>query len=63
MRSKGVAVAQEIANEIAANFSTRKFEDALKDWVIADNQSLRVIKSPQFRRMIATINPLAEALL
>ncbi|KAH8714040.1 hypothetical protein GQ44DRAFT_564509, partial [Phaeosphaeriaceae sp. PMI808] len=31
MRSKGVVVSQEVANEMAASFSTRKFEDALKD--------------------------------
>ncbi|KAI1557525.1 hypothetical protein PtrEW7m1_012171, partial [Pyrenophora tritici-repentis] len=37
--------------------------DALKDWVVADNQSLRVIETPQFRAMIAAVSPLAEALL
>ncbi|KAI1553008.1 hypothetical protein PtrEW7m1_012390, partial [Pyrenophora tritici-repentis] len=30
--------------------------DALKDWVVADNQSLRVIETPQFRAMIAAYN-------
>ncbi|KAI1553701.1 hypothetical protein PtrEW7m1_012366, partial [Pyrenophora tritici-repentis] len=41
MRSRGVEVSQEVANEIAASFSSSRFQDALKDWVIADNQSLR----------------------
>lgn len=63
MRAKGVEVTQEVANELAASFSTRKFEDALKEWVEADNQSLRVIETPQFRRLIKAANPLAEAVL
>ena len=63
MRSRGVEVSQEVANEIAASFSSSRFQDALKDWVIADNQSLRVIETPQFRNMIAAASPLAEALL
>ncbi|KAF7454442.1 Dimer-Tnp-hAT domain containing protein [Pyrenophora tritici-repentis] len=63
MRSKGIEVSQEVANEIAASFSTSRFQDALKDWVVADNQSLRVIETPQFRAMIAAVSPLAEALL
>ncbi|KAG9381867.1 Hce2 domain containing protein [Pyrenophora tritici-repentis] len=56
MRSKGIEVSQEVANEIAASFSTSRFQDALKDWVVADNQSLRVIETPQFRAMIAAYN-------
>ncbi|KAF7449949.1 Condensation multi-domain protein [Pyrenophora tritici-repentis] len=48
---------------MAASFSTSRFQDALKDWVVADNQSLRVIETPQFRAMIAAVSPLAEALL
>ncbi|KAA8618996.1 Dimer-Tnp-hAT domain-containing protein [Pyrenophora tritici-repentis] len=63
MRSKGIEVSQEVANEMAASFSTSRFQDALKDWVVADNQSLRVIETPQFRAMIAAVSPLAEALL
>ena len=63
MRSKGIEVSQGVANEMAASFSNSQFQDALKDWVVADNQSLRVIETPQFRAMIAAVNPLAEALL
>jgi hypothetical protein len=63
MRSKEIEVSQEVANEMAASFSTSRFQDALKDWVLADNQSLRVIETPQFRAMIAAVSPLAEALL
>jgi len=37
MRKKGVEVSQEVANELAASFSRRRFEEALKDWVQADN--------------------------
>jgi hypothetical protein len=48
MRAKGVAVSQEVANELAASFSSRQFLKALKDWVAADNQSLQVIETPQF---------------
>jgi hypothetical protein len=48
---------------MAASFSASRFQDALKDWVVADNQSLRVVETPQFRAMIAAVNPLAEALL
>jgi hypothetical protein len=48
MRSKGIEVSQEVANEMAASFSTSQFQDALEDWVVADNQSLRVIETPQF---------------
>ncbi|EFQ89514.1 hypothetical protein PTT_14188, partial [Pyrenophora teres f. teres 0-1] len=31
IRSKGIEVSQEVANEIAASFSTSQFQDALKD--------------------------------
>jgi hypothetical protein len=51
MRSKGIEVSQEsqeVANAMAASFLTSRFQDALKDWVVADNQSLRVIETPQF---------------
>jgi hypothetical protein len=63
IKSKGIEVSQEVVNAMAASFSTSQFQDALKDWVVADNQSLRVIETPQFRAMIAAVNPLAEALL
>jgi hypothetical protein len=63
MRKKGVEVSQEVANKLAASFLRRRFEDAVKDWVQADNQSLRVIELLQFRRLIQAANPLAEALL
>ena len=63
MRSKGIEVSQGVANEMAASFSNSQFQDALKDWVVADNQSLRVIETPEFRAMIAAVSPLAEALL
>jgi hypothetical protein len=59
MRSKGIEVSQEsqeVANAMAASFLTSRFQDALKDWVVADNQSLRVIETPQFRAMIAAVN-------
>ncbi len=37
MRDKGVVVSQEVANELAGSFTSRKFQDALKDWIQADN--------------------------
>jgi hypothetical protein len=63
MRQSGVQVSQDVANSLAAGFSTRRFLTALKDWVAADNQSLRVIETPQFRELIEAANPLAEAVL
>jgi hypothetical protein len=63
MRQNNVEVSQSIANEISASFGTRKFHDALIDWVASDNQSLCVVESPSFRRMIKASNPLAEAVL
>ena len=63
MRDNGVVVSQEVANELAASFQKRRFQDALKDWVAADNQSLRVIETPSFRRLIRAANPSAEAVL
>ena len=63
MRDQGVAVSQEVANELASSFTIRKFQDALKDWIQADKQSLRVIETTEFRRLIEAANPLAEATL
>jgi hypothetical protein len=63
MRTKGIEITQGVANELVAGFSTRQFQEALKDWVAADNQSLRVIETPQFRRLIGAANPLSEAVL
>lgn len=63
MRSKGTEVTQEVANEMVAGFSTRQSQEALKDWVAADNQSWRVTEKPQFRRLIEAAYPLAEAVL
>ena len=63
MRDSGVEVSQEVANEILLLFTKRKFQDALKDWIAADNQSLRVIKTPTFRQLIRAANLLAEAVL
>jgi hypothetical protein len=63
MRDSGVEVLQAVANEISASFTKRRFQDALKDWIAADNQSLRVIETPTFRRLIQAANPLAEAVL
>jgi hypothetical protein len=63
MRDKGVIVSQEVANELAGSFSSSKFQDALKDWIQADNQSLRVVETPEFRRLIEAANPLAESAL
>jgi hypothetical protein len=60
MRSKGIEVSQEVANAMVVSFSTFRFQDALKDWVVADKQSLRVIETPQFRAMIAAVNLLSE---
>jgi hypothetical protein len=40
-----------------------KSQDALIDWVASHNLSLRVIKTPTFRRVIKAANPLAEAVL
>jgi hypothetical protein len=39
MRSKGTEVTQDVANELVAGFSTRQFQEVLRDWVAADNQS------------------------
>ena len=63
MQSDGVEVSQEVANALASSFSKVRFEEAVKDWVIADNQSLRVIERPEFRAMIKAANPMAEASL
>jgi hypothetical protein len=63
MRDSGVEVSQAVANEISASFTKRRFQDALKDWIAADNQSLRVIETPTFWRLIQAANPLAEAVL
>ena len=63
MRNNGVEVSQAVANEISASFVKRNFQDALKDWIAADNQSLRVIETPTFRQLIYAANPLAEAVL
>jgi hypothetical protein len=63
MRSKGTEVTQDIANELVAGISTRQFQEALKDWVAADNQSWRAAETPQFRRLIEAAYPLAEAVL
>ena len=63
LQFKGVEISQEVANEMASSFSQRRFLDTVKDWVQADNQSLRVIETPSFRRMIAAANPLAEQAL
>jgi hypothetical protein len=38
MRSKGTEVTHDVANEMVAGFSTRQFQEVLKDWVAADNQ-------------------------
>jgi hypothetical protein len=63
MRQNNVEVSQSVANQISSSFGTHKFQDALIDWVASDNQSLRVIKTPSFRRMIKAANLLAEAVL
>jgi hypothetical protein len=63
MRQNNVEVSQSVANEISASFRTRKFHDALIDWVASDNQSLCVIETPSFRRLIKAANPLAEVVL
>lgn len=63
IRDSGIEVSQQVANEISASFVERKFQDALMDWIAADNQSLRVIETPSFRRMIEAANPIAEAVL
>lgn len=63
IRQNNVEVSQSVANEISASFRTRKFHDALIDQVASDNQSLRVIETLYFRRLIKAANPLAEAVL
>lgn len=63
MQHRGVDVPQQVANEIASSFSQKRFFDAVKNWIIADNQALRVIEIPSFRHMISTANPLAEQVL
>lgn len=63
MRENNVEVSQSVANRISASFGTRRFQDALIDWVATDNQSLRVVETPSFRHLIKAANPLAEAVL
>jgi hypothetical protein len=63
MRQNSVEVSQSVANKISASFKTRKFQEALIDWVASDNQSLRIIETPTFRRMIKAANLLAESVL
>ena len=53
-------VPQDVANELAISFSKIDFLQHLTDWVISDNQALRVIENPDFGAMIASANPLAE---
>jgi hypothetical protein len=52
MRDNNVEVSQSVANSISASFGTRRFQDALIDWVATDNQSLRVVETPSFRHLI-----------
>jgi hypothetical protein len=63
MWQNNVEVSQSVAIEISALFGTRKFHDALIDWVASDNQSLRVVETSSFRRMIRAANLLAELVL
>jgi hypothetical protein len=63
MRQNNVEVSQSVTNKISASFSTRKFHDAVIDWVASDNQSLRVVETPSFRRKIKAADPLAESVL
>ena len=59
LQLQGVRVSQAVANELASSFSQKAFRQALIDWIVADNQALRVIETPSFRQMIAVANPLA----
>lgn len=63
MRSSGLTVSQDIANELAGGFHQTKFLEAVREWIATDNQSLRVIENPAFRRLLGLANPLAEAAL
>ena len=63
MRSSGLTVSQDIANELAGGFHHTKFLEAVREWIATDNQSLRVIENPAFRQFLGLANPLAEAAL
>ena len=45
---------------MASSFSQKRFRDALIDWIVADNQSLRVVETAAFRQLIEAANPIAE---
>jgi hypothetical protein len=47
-RQLDVQVLQDVANSLAAGFSTCRFLTALKYWIAADKQSLQIIETPQF---------------
>ncbi|KAF2184982.1 hypothetical protein K469DRAFT_708234 [Zopfia rhizophila CBS 207.26] len=63
LQAQGVAVPQDVANKMASSFSRNRFLNAVQDWVISNNQALRVIKTPTFQAMIAAANPLVEKAL
>lgn len=60
-QSQKLNVPQDVANVFAQSFSREDFLQAVQNWVVATNQSLRVIESPYFREMIQKSNPLAES--
>jgi hypothetical protein len=63
MRENNVDVSQSVANSMSASFGTRRFQDALMEWVATDNQGLRGVETLSFRRLIKAANQLAEAVL
>jgi hypothetical protein len=60
-QSQKLKISQDVANALAQSFSRDDFLQAVENWVVATNQSLRVIESPYFREMIQKANPLAES--
>ncbi|KAF2186098.1 hypothetical protein K469DRAFT_707284 [Zopfia rhizophila CBS 207.26] len=53
----------DVANEIAGSFSHNRFLNAVQDWVISNNQALRVIETSTFQAIITAANPLIEKAL
>ncbi|RYN15529.1 hypothetical protein AA0113_g12768 [Alternaria arborescens] len=62
LSDSGVAVSQEVANQIG-NFDVQGFRYAAVSWLVDNNHALREFETPAFREMIAYANPeAAEAL-
>ncbi|KAF1938976.1 hypothetical protein EJ02DRAFT_307570, partial [Clathrospora elynae] len=56
---KGVAISQEVANELG-NFNVQGFRLAAMLWLVENNHPLREFESKSFRKMLQYANPAAE---